>query len=176
MSSFEAEKQNSANDSPPEQMLHLLCGKIAAGKSTLAARLAAQPLTILVSEDEWLSKLYPDKIKSIEDYVRYSACLRNAMKPHVVSLLAEGLSVVLDFPANTYGQRKWLREVFETAGVAHQMHFLDVSDDICKQRLRARNAVGDHAFEASDAEFDLFTSYFVPPSADEEFNIIRHEG
>jgi hypothetical protein len=46
-----------------------------------------------------------------------------------------------------------------------------VPDDVCKARLRTRNAAGTHAFNATDAEFDLFTSYFVPPRADEGFDL-----
>jgi predicted kinase len=38
--------------------LYLLCGKIAAGKSTLARRLAARPATLLISEDHWTSNLF----------------------------------------------------------------------------------------------------------------------
>jgi predicted kinase len=64
-----------------------------------------------------------------------------------------------------------MRSLFERAGADHRLHFLDVPDDVCKARLRARNAAGTHAFEASDAEFDLFTSYFVPPSPDEGFEV-----
>lgn len=45
--------------------LHLLCGKIASGKSTLARSLAAQHSAMLLSEDNWLSKLYPEQIKSM---------------------------------------------------------------------------------------------------------------
>ena len=36
--------------------LHLVCGKIAAGKSTLANRLANAPATVLISEDYWMSR------------------------------------------------------------------------------------------------------------------------
>jgi predicted kinase len=151
--------------------LHLICGKIAAGKSTLAAELAARPATIRISEDAWLACLYKDEQRTIEDYVRNSRRLREAMGDHVVALLQAGLSVVLDFPANTPASRQWMRSVFERAGVRHRLHFLNVPDDICKARLRARNAAGTHAFNATDAEFDLFTSYFVPPSADEGFVI-----
>lgn len=153
------------------QTLHLICGKIAAGKSTLAARLAAVPGTILISEDAWLSCLYKDEQKTIEDYVRNSRRLREVMGDHIVTLLKAGLSIVLDFPANTPASRQWMRSLFERAGVPHQLHFLDVPDDVCKARLRARNAAGTHAFNASDEEYELFTSYFVPPSADEGFDI-----
>jgi predicted kinase len=152
-------------------MLHLICGKIAAGKSTLAARLATRPATIQISEDAWLSCLYEGNQNTIEDYVRNSRRLRAVMGDHIVQLLRYDLSVVLDFPANTPVSRQWMRGLFERAGVAHRLHFLDVPDDVCKARLRARNAAGTHAFNATDAEFDLFTRYFVPPSADEGFDI-----
>jgi len=153
----------------PGATLHMICGKIAAGKSTLATELASRSATIRISEDAWLSCLYKNEQKTIEDYARNSRRLREVMGDHVVTLLRAGLSVVLDFPANTPASRQWMRGLFERAGARHRLHFLDVADDICKARLRARNAAGTHAFNATDAEFDLFTSYFVPPSADEGF-------
>jgi predicted kinase len=157
-----------------ETTLHLLCGKIAAGKSTLTAELGSVPHTIVISEDEWLSRLYPDEMTTVGDYVRCSARLREAMGPHVTRLLNAGVSVVLDFPANTLANRAWMRSIFETAGVAHQLHYLDVPDDVCKARLRARNASGEHAFAATDEQFDLITSYFVAPKPEEGFDVIVH--
>jgi thymidylate kinase len=58
--------------------------------------------------------------------------------------------------------------------VGHRLHYLDVSDEICKTRLRARNASGEHPFETTDAQFDQITQYFVPPSAAEGFQIVLH--
>jgi predicted kinase len=154
--------------------LYLLCGKIAAGKSTLARRLAARPATLLISEDRWTSTLFADDLKTIEDYGRYSARLRAAMAPHVVDILTQGLSVVLDFPANTLRNREWMRSLIAQAGVAHELHHLDVLDTICRQRLRQRNAGGAHPFQVSDAEYDQFTRYFVAPGPDEGFNVVVH--
>ncbi len=147
----------------------MICGKAAAGKSTLARRLAAAPNTILISEDAWLSTLYRDEQRTIADYARNSRRLRDVMGDHIEALLRAGLSVVLDFPANTVANRQWMRGLFEKAGAAHRLHFLDVTDAVCKARLRQRNAAGTHEFTVSDAEFDEITSYFVPPSAAEGF-------
>jgi predicted kinase len=91
-----------------------------------------------------------------------------------VALLQAGLSVVLDFPANTLASRAWMRGLFEQAGAPHQLHYLDVPDEVCKARLRQRNEEGRHVFTATDQEFDLFTSYFVAPTAEEGFNVIVH--
>jgi predicted kinase len=154
--------------------LYLLCGKIAAGKSTLAKRLAARPATVLISEDHWNSNLFPEELKTIEDYSRYSSRLRNAMGPHVVSLLKAGLSVVLDFPANTLTSRRWMHGIVEDADAANELHFLDVPDETCRRRLRERNVAGVHSFQASDTEYEIFTRYFVPPTPDEGFNVVTH--
>ena len=64
--------------------------------------------------------------------------------------------------------------MFEEANAAHELHFLDIPDATCKRRLRERNAAGEHAFQASHAEYELFTSYFVPPTPDEGFNVVVH--
>ena len=60
-------------------------------------------------------------------------------------------------------------------GVPHELHYLDLPDELCKQRLRRRNAGGEHQFQVSDAEFEQFTAYFVPPAADEGFNVVVHK-
>ena len=154
--------------------LYLICGKIAAGKSTLAARLAARPLTVPIAEDRWNATLFPDEIRTLEDYSKYSSRLRQAMGPHVVALLRAGVSVVLDFQANTPRVRGWMKTLVEQSGARHELHFLDVPDETCRQRLRARNAAGEHPYRVSDAEFDLFTKHFVAPGADEGFDVIVH--
>lgn len=154
--------------------LHILCGKIASGKSTLAARLSAKPDTVLITEDAWLDALFGEELQTREDYVSCSRRIKAAMKPHVSTLLRAGVSVVLDFPANTRGQRRWFKEIIETTGVAHVMHVLDVSDEVCLARLRARNSSGDHPFVVTDALFREINGYFTEPEVDEGFTILRH--
>lgn len=165
---------NKTDEAADRAMLHMLCGKIAAGKSTLTAELGQMPSTIIISEDFWLSRLFGPEMKDVSDYIRCSRRLRDAIGPHVQDLLRIGVSVVLDFPANTPQTRSWMRTLFEPTGAGHCLHFLDVPDDVCKARLRARNAAGNHDFAASDAEFDQISSYFVPPSEAEGFTVIRH--
>jgi predicted kinase len=94
-------------------ILHLFCGKIAAGKSTLAKRLADQSGALLVSEDDLMSGLFGPEMESIADYVRYSARLRATLSPHLVGLLRAGNSIALDFPANTRKLRGWMRGIAE---------------------------------------------------------------
>ncbi|OAN67330.1 cell division protein ZipA [Rhodobacteraceae bacterium EhC02] len=154
--------------------LHLLCGKIASGKSTLTAELCRTARTIVIAEDEWLYGLFSEEMVSIPDYMRCMSKFREVMGPHIVSLLNEGMSVVLDFQANTIASREWMRGILEQTEAAHQLHVLDVPDEVCIARLHARNAQGDHPFAVSEEQFRQISKHFVPPSPEEGFNIVLH--
>ncbi|MBN3817746.1 ATP-binding protein [Paraburkholderia sp. Se-20369] len=156
-------------------ILHMVCGKIASGKSTLTAALASARQTILISEDVWLSRLYPGEIRSLEDYVRCAGRVRHVVAEHVLSLLHTGISVVLDFPFNTVASRAWGYALSQRAGCAHRLHYLDVSDPVCKARLRERNAQGAHPFQTSEAEFEQITRYFVAPEPAEKLNVVTYD-
>lgn len=70
----------------------------------------------------------------------------NAM---IVQLLREGMSVVLDFQANTVDSRAWMRGLLDQTNADHQFHVLMPPDDICLARLQIRNARGQHLMKAS---------------------------
>lgn len=152
-----------------------MCGKIGAGKSTLAAKLGQGDRTVVISEDAWLGALYNDQIKEAADFLRCSAKLRGIVGPHVTGLLQAGVSVVLDFQANTVRSRTWMRGILEGTGASHRLHVLDVPDDVCLARLKARNAEGKHPFAATEAQFQAFAAYYTLPTKDEGFEIVVHE-
>ena len=159
----------------PSSILHMLCGKIAAGKSTLAASLASAPGTILIAEDDWLNALFADELVSLPDYVRCSSKLRQIMAPHVTAVLNAGVSVVVDFPANTVEQRRWMRGILEDTTASHRLHLLEAPDEVCLARLRERNRQGDHPFAVTEAQFHQVSSHFAAPSPDEGFKVVRHD-
>lgn len=153
----------------------MFCGKIAAGKSTLAAKLGSMDGTVLIAEDEWLNVLFSDQMSSPRDYVRCASKLRKIMGPHISSLLNAGVSVVLDFQANTVEARDWMRGILEQANASHQLHVLAPSHEVCLARLRKRNASGDHPFAVTEEQFRQFSRHFVAPSPGEGFNIVMHD-
>lgn len=156
--------------------LHMLCGRIAAGKSTLAAKLAQPKECVLVAEDDWLSTLYGDTMHSVADYVGSAQKLQRAMGPHIGALLDAGVSVVLDFQANTVEARRWMRAIVDRTGAAHVLHVLDVPEAECLARLQARNARGDHRFAVTEAQFRQISAHFAAPTPDEGFAIQWHDG
>jgi predicted kinase len=159
-----------------DPVLHFFCGKMASGKTTLSKKLASDHNVILIGEDIWLSKLYPEEIRTFDDYLKYSSRLKPLVLQHVQNILAQKISVVLDFPGNVPSQRQWFRSIFEAAKVNHVLHYIVASDSLCKEQLRKRNTERpEGSMFMSEAEFDRITSYFQPPIADEGFNIIRYE-
>jgi predicted kinase len=156
--------------------LFFLCGKMAAGKSTLSRDLASQEGALLLAEDEFLERLFPGQIVDIAAYVTYSSRIRDALGPHIGVLLSMGVSVVLDFPGNTRRQRAWFRRLIDESGADHELHFIDASDSLCLRQLkhRSRHLPPDSRW-TGEAEFKAVTAHFEQPAVEEGFHIVRHE-
>lgn len=137
-------------------------------------KLGNMPATVVVAEDDWLAALYSDELISVSDYARCSTRLQTIMGRHIASLLNAGVSVVLDFPANTIASRMWMRGIIEATNAPHELHFLDVPDEVCKARLRVRNASGEHPFAVTNEQYQKISHHFVAPTSEEGFNIVRH--
>lgn len=152
-----------------------MCGKAGAGKSTLAASLAAQHAATLITEDIWMVRLFGDQMKTFDDYLRFAPRVRSVVGPLTVDLLGAGRNVVLDFPANTRVSRQWFRTLFEQARADHTLHFMDTPDRDCLQRIGKRNEErpeGSH--HLTEETFFQVSAYFQPPLADEGFRVRRY--
>ena len=157
-------------------MLHILCGKMASGKTTLSKILRDEHDAVLISEDIWLAKLYGEEISCFEDYIKYTKRLRETLFEHVIELLGKEIDVVLDFSANTVRQRVWFRKIFEMAGVEHALHYIVASDALCKKQLQQRSkGLPKGSKFTTEEEFDMITQYFEEPLDEEGFNINRIE-
>jgi len=145
---------------------------MAAGKSTLAKELSRDANALLLSEDDLLANLYPDQITDLPSYIHLSSRLKNSIESIVVDSLKLGLSLVLDFPANTVQQRKWLVNLSKQAGARHELHYIELSDTQCKDQLLKR-AVEHPERAATDTVqmFEAVTKYFEPPSLEEGLNL-----
>ena len=156
--------------------LYMLCGKMAAGKSTLAIEMSRRLGVMVIVEDHLLASLYPDEITDVDTYLDRSARLKTAMEPIIVDLLAHGASVILDFPANTVQQRAWFAGLAEKAKAKHELHYIEIDDSTCKKQLLKRLVENpDRASTDTVEVYDAITKYFEPPSADEGLSITHYD-
>lgn len=109
-----------------------------AGKTTASVSLARNITAVRISEDEWLSVLYPNLINTFDDYLHYSSRVKQLLFEHVANILKSGADVVMDFPANTLKQRKWFLDLAKYAGSDTELIYLRASDELCLSRIAAR--------------------------------------
>jgi predicted kinase len=157
-------------------VLAFFCGKMGAGKSTKSREIALERNAILLSEDEWLESLYPNKIASLDDYVKYSNQLKPQMKDLVQAILVAGTDVVMDFPANTISQREWFRSIFSEIEAPHELVYIDLSNEECLRQIEKRR-VEQPQRDKTDTQdmFEQVTKHFVEPRSEEGFNTTRIE-
>ena len=152
--------------------LYFFCGKMGAGKSTYAKKMSNELNAVLLSEDDWLSAIYPEEIKNFDDYIKYSSRLKPLLKEHVRRILNSGVSVVMDFPGNTEKQRAWIKNIFSDDNIPHKLIYLKAEDRLCLKRLeQRRKSSPQRAQFDTEKVFHQVTGYFQAPANDEGFNV-----
>ncbi|WP_027967483.1 AAA family ATPase [Halomonas halocynthiae] len=152
--------------------LIFFCGKMGAGKSTLSARIARERGAVLLSEDDWLSALFPGEINDFNDYISYSSRLKSLLRKHVEQILLAGTTVVLDFPGNTKKQRAWFKDIYSQREMPHELYYVMAEDEVCLKQLKQRqNEQPERAAFDTEEVFRMVTGYFEPPEESEGFNV-----
>lgn len=152
--------------------LTFFCGKMGSGKTTKSLDIARDTNAVLLSEDEWLLSIYPGKIKTLEDYIKYSNRLKPQIKKLVQAILITGTDVVMDFPANTISQRKWFREIFSEIEAPHSLIYINIPSEICKERIKKRGLDQPERSATDTTEmFEQVTKYFSEPAFEEGFSL-----
>jgi predicted kinase len=152
--------------------LIFFCGKMGSGKSTKSKEIAKDMEAILLSEDEWLSAIYPNEIEDFDSYIKYSMRIKPLLKSHVQNILNIGINVVMDFPANTKKQRQWFIDIFSEHNIPHKLFYIEADDQLCLKQIEQRRLSNPerHNFDTEEV-FRHVNSFFQPPSVDEAFNI-----
>ena len=155
-------------------ILTFFCGKMGAGKSIQSKLIAVDKNAVRISEDEWLSAHYPGQINSFDDYLKFSAIIKPFVKAHVQGILKTGTHVVMDFPANTAGQRRWFKQLCAEVGCGHELVFIDLSDERCLSQIAKRRIEQpERAQFDTEAVFHHVTRFFEVPSEGEGLVIVH---
>jgi len=152
---------SSTDANPP--LLHLICGLPGSGKSTLARKLEAETGALRLASDLWMKALGADGYD-----VTTRAAVEALQWSLTRSLLARGVSVILEAGFWTRAERDVCRVEGAAAGAVVRLYFLDVPLDELRRRLTARNAAPpDDSYRVDPADLAAWLPLFEPPGSDE---------
>ncbi len=147
----------------------LICGKICSGKSTYAEQLRIQNNAVLLSTDEITLALFDQHCSDKhDDYVERT---QNYLFNKSLELIEVGINVILDWGFWMKEERDYAREFYKSRNIACEFHYIDISDETWKARLKKRNSAildGEtSAYYIDDNLAEKFASIFEVPCEDE---------
>jgi len=160
--------------------VHLLCGLVAAGKTTYARRLAADLPAVRFSLDEWMLRLYGLRYDDPRYVARIDTCTE-LIWDIALQVLDLGHDVVLDWNQWSRKRRRtWHRRA---KGVGYQavLHHIDVSVETAIEQALSRadpDVSGSHDRDVSgshpvdEAAVRHHQTIFEPPGDDEGIEIV----
>ena len=144
---------------------YLICGFLGAGKTTYSQKLSKETGAIHLNPDEWCMKLF-----SKEEYEQnWSKCFSETIE-HLWKKAEEyaknGKSVIFDMGFWTKLSRDEATQRAKDLGFNPAIHFLNVPDEILKQRISARKGT---IAEYNLKHFDELKKQFEVPTKTEKY-------
>jgi predicted kinase len=155
---------HAADQSKPAQArLVLICGLPASGKSTLARQLAAAIPAVRLNKDDWVTQLGGDVWDDA-----FRVLVERQLWALTLDLLAQGLSVILEWGHWGREERDEKRLGARSLGVGVELHFLDAPLEELIERADRRTASGEWtAVPMTRAHFEEWSTIFQPPDEEE---------
>jgi predicted kinase len=158
----------------PRPIVHLMCGLVAGGKTTLAQQLAEELPALRFSRDEWMIRLYGHSYDDPRYVERLEPCTE-LMWDVAVQALRLGVNVILDWNHWSRLRRTYALDRARAAGFDAVVHFLDVRIDTAIRRAHHRLSTAPaHAHRVDEAGVRHFATIFERPADDEGLQIIRY--
>ena len=148
--------------------LILVCGPTGVGKTSYSLSLAKDIQAIKFSIDPWMQTLFSKDMGDLDfDWMmeRVNRCSDQIWQVSEQILAIDG-NVILDLGFTTKEQRDVFSNRARALGLEPEVHYLDASTAIRKQRVDKRNTEKDpavYAFEVTDMMFDFMEPRFEVP-------------
>jgi len=154
------------------QTVHIICGPLGAGKTTVARRLAETQGVLRFSLDEWVMQLFGRNAPHpmvFEWWVERCSLCSTRIWSVCRDVLVQGMDVVLDFGFPRLAHREEYRALATEAGAKVHLHIVGADVALRRQRVRARNRDQRETFAllVTDEMFEGSESWWEPPSGTE---------
>ena len=147
----------------------LICGRICCGKTTYSQQLCQKSNAIILSVDEIMLAIFGQHAGDKHD--EYANKTQIFLFDKSAELAAAGVNVILDWGFWTKEARASAKEFYKSRNIACEFHYIDISDEVWKQRLDKRNgsvlAGETQAYFVDENLAEKFASLFELPGEDE---------
>lgn len=116
----------------------LIGGKLCCGKTTYAEKLIAEHNAVLLSCDELMLSLFGGQTGEKHDET--VAKVKQYLLAKSLEIINAGASVILDWGFWTKAERDFTKEYYRKNGVDFEFYYIEVSDEIWRNRIQKRNA------------------------------------
>lgn len=142
----------------------MICGKICCGKSTYSEQIRQKENAVILSVDEIMLSIFGQHAGDKHD--EYASNTQKYLFDKSVEFVRGGVNVILDWGFWRKSDRDFAKEFYKERNVECELHYIDISDEVWKQRLDKRN----NAILAGDN-----SAYFVDENLAKKFGAIFEE-
>lgn len=151
-----------------QPIAYVICGFIGAGKTTFARKLEKETGAIRITKDEWIIKIFGNKITSDKNFKRYDKNMTELTTDIAFKILESGKDVILDEGFWVKSQRDDIKKKILQIGAKPILYYVECPIKKMKERVinRSNNPPID-SFEINEEMFNNYLKYWEPPTKEE---------
>src|SRR4030042_6321825 len=147
-----------------QPIAYIICGFIGAGKTTFARKLEKETGAIRVTKDEWIIKIFGNKITLDNNFEVYDKNITKLATDIAFKILRAGKNVIIDEGFWVKSQRDDIKKKILNVGAKPIFYYVECPVKKMRERVvsRSKNPPVD-SFEINEEMFDKYLKYWEPP-------------
>lgn len=156
-----------------QPIAYVICGFIGAGKTTFARKLEKETKAIRITKDEWIIKIFGNKITSDKNFERYDKNITELATDIAFEILKSGGDVIIDEGFWVKSQRDDIKKKILNIGAKPILYYVECPVERMRERVINRSKTPPlDSFEINEEMFDKYLKYWEPPIAEENILLV----
>ena len=156
-----------------QPIAYIICGFIGSGKTTFARKLEKETGAIRITKDEWMIKIFGNKITSNKNFEEYDHNIIELARGIAFTILKAGKDVIIDEGFWAKSQRDDIKKKILQVGAKPIFYYVECSVKKMKERVINRSKYPPiDSFEINEEMFDKYLKYWEPPTVEEDILLV----